>query len=226
MGAVRLIVFDCDGTIVDSAATIVGSMAAAFTENGLVPPDPADVRRIIGLPLPEAVSQLMAELPAGEVGRVVASYKGAFAAAHTCPDDPDPLFPGVLAAFDALDEAGYLLGVATGKSRRGLERVLGEHGLRHRFVTLRTADDAPGKPHPAMLEQAMAEAGAGPRETALIGDTTFDIEMARNARATAIGVSWGYHEPDELRRAGAMRVIDSFDGLAALLAALVPARGG
>jgi phosphoglycolate phosphatase len=226
MGAVRLIVFDCDGTIVDSAATIVGSMAAAFTENGLVPPDPSDVRRIIGLSLPEAVSQLMTELPAREVGRVVASYKEAFAAAHACPDDRDPLFPGVLAAFDALDEAGYLLGVATGKSRRGLERVLAEHGLHRRFATLRTADDAPGKPHPAMLEQAMAEAGAGPRETALIGDTTFDIEMARNARATAIGVSWGYHEPDELRRAGAMRVIDSFDGLAALLAALVPASGG
>ena len=219
----RLIVFDCDGTIVDSALTIVASMAAAFAANGLAPPERADVRRIIGLSLPEAVRRLTSDAPAGRIDRVVASYKEAFAAAHACAHDRDPLFPGVPQALDALENAGYLLGIATGKSRRGLERVLDQHGLRHRFATVRTADDAPGKPHPGMLEQAMAETGARARETALIGDTTFDIEMARNARTTAIGVSWGYHEPDDLMRAGAMHVIDSLAGLVPLLAELMPA---
>ena len=219
----RLIVFDCDGTIVDSALTIVASMAAAFAANGLAPPERADVRRIIGLSLPEAVRRLTSDAPAGRLDRVVASYKEAFAAAHACAHDRDPLFPGVPQALDALENAGYLLGIATGKSRRGLERVLDQHGLRHRFATVRTADDAPGKPHPGMLEQAMAETGARARETALIGDTTFDIEMARNARTTAIGVSWGYHEPDDLMRAGAMHVIDSLAGLVPLLAELMPA---
>ena len=217
----RLIVFDCDGTIVDSALTIVASMAAAFAANGLAPPERADVRRIIGLSLPEAVCRLTSDAPAGRIDRVVASYKEAFAAAHACADDRDPLFPGVPQALDALENAGYLLGIATGKSRRGLERVLDQHSLRHRFATVRTADDAPGKPHPGMLEQAMAETGARARETALIGDTTFDIEMARNARTTAIGVSWGYHEPDDLMRAGAMHVIDSLAGLVPLLAELM-----
>ena len=134
----------------------------------------------------------------------------------------EPLYPGTEEAIDRLEAAGFVLGVATGKSRRGLATTLGRHGLLQRFVTLQTSDVAAGKPHPEMLHRAMSETGARPQDTVLVGDTTFNMAMARNADVRAIGVSWGYHEVDELRRAGAGHVIDSFEELAPL----VEAEGG
>ncbi len=106
-----------------------------------------------------------------------------------------------------------LLGIATGKARRGLIGSLERHDLSGHFVTLKTADDGPGKPHPGILEGAMAEVGVGATETVMVGDTVFDIQMARNAQTRSLGVSWGYHEADELAAAGAARVIDSFEDL-------------
>lgn len=135
-------------------------------------------------------------------------------------DYHDPLYPGAAEAIEALDTAGYLLGVATGKSRRGLHHTLDTLGLRQRFVTLQTADDAPSKPHPEMLRRAMSETGCTADETILVGDTTFDIEMAVNAGAVAIGVSWGYHHPDELDAAGAQKIVDSFPELTETIAAM------
>ena len=218
----RLVVFDCDGTIVDSAMTITSSMASAFSNHGLRPPPSSDLRRTIGLSLPEAVRKLTRESSEREVESVVASYKEAYRAAHTSADNLDPLVPGLHGTLDTLIGEGYQLGIATGKSRNGLERVLKQHGLGKYFSTLQTADDAPGKPHPAMLIQAMSEIGASPYETALIGDTTFDIEMAKEASAMPIGVSWGYHDSEDLIAAGAMHVLDSLDGLVDLLGKLLP----
>ena len=218
----RLVVFDCDGTIVDSAMTITSSMASAFANHGLRPPPSSDLRRTIGLSLPEAVRKLMRESSEQEVESVVASYKEAYRAAHTSADNSDPLVPGLHETLDTLTREGYQLGIATGKSRNGLERVLEQHGIGKYFSTLQTADDAPGKPHPAMLMQAMSQIGASPYETALIGDTTFDIEMAKEASAIPIGVSWGYHDSEDLIAAGAMHVLDSLDGLVDLLGKLLP----
>ena len=121
--------------------------------------------------------------------------------------DAEPLYEGIAEAITALDADGWLLGVATGKSDRGLLRVLDHHGLRHHFVTLQTADRHPSKPHPSMLETAMAEAGAAPETTVMIGDTSFDMQMAAAAGAHALGVAWGYHPPEELMAAGAAQVV-------------------
>jgi phosphoglycolate phosphatase len=128
-----------------------------------------------------------------------------------------PLYDGAAETIAALHAAGYLLGVATGKSQRGLRAMLETFDLAGHFVTLQTADDAPSKPHPGMVERAMAEAGATPDETVVVGDTSFDMEMAINAGARAIGVGWGYHEADELYRAGALTVIDGFAALSGVI---------
>jgi phosphoglycolate phosphatase len=207
--AVRLAVFDCDGTLVDSQHSIVACMEAAFVAAGLVAPTAEAVRRVVGLPLAASVARLSPLLAAAECERIAELYKQAFTDMRSAKPLDEPLFPGVLALLDALDAEGVLLGVATGKGRRGLRITLEHHGLLDRFVTLQTADDAPGKPHPEMLRRAMAETGADPATTAMIGDTTYDILMALSAGTAAIGVGWGYHPPEELRAAGAHEVVDA-----------------
>jgi phosphoglycolate phosphatase len=205
--------FDCDGTLVDSQHVIIDSMQGAFRSRGLPPPGPDDVRRIVGLALADAIHRLYPEGDPPAVEDLVAAYKECFLEVRARPDLNEPLFEGVIDILDHLDQAGYFLGVATGKSLRGLLATLEHHGLTKYFVTLQTVDDAPGKPHPGMLERAMAETGAEKSETVLIGDTVFDIEMARNAGTGAFGVSWGYHDADELHAAGAHLVLDRFDEL-------------
>ena len=205
----RLAVFDCDGTLVDSQHSIIACMSAAFTAAGLAAPTAEAVRRVVGLPLAASVARLSPLLAAAECARVAELYKQAFTDMRSGAPIDEPLFPGVLELLDALAAEGVLLGVATGKGRRGLRITLEHHGLVGRFVTLQTADDAPGKPHPEMLRRAMAETGADPAATAMIGDTTFDILMALNAGTAAIGVGWGYHPPEELRAAGAHEVVDA-----------------
>ena len=222
---IRLVVFDCDGTLVDSQHMIVAAMGAGFAALGLEAPGAEAVRRIVGLSLTDAMARLRPEGGEAERAALADAYREAFFELRTEPDHHEPLYPGAVEAIEALDGLGYLLGVATGKSQRGLRAVLERVGLIDRFVTLKTADDAPGKPHPAMLEQAMAEAGAKPAETVLVGDTTFDMEMAINASAHAIGVSWGYHPTDELTAAGARCIVASFADLVAEITAL-SGRGG
>ena len=220
MSQTHLAVFDCDGTLVDSQHNIVAAMAAAWRAHALQPLPAAVVRRVVGLPLLEAVASLHPMGSRETHLTLTDNYKEAFHSLRQQPDHHEPLYPGTVEALDAMEAAGYLLAVATGKSRRGLDATLSRHGLEGRFMTLKTADDGPGKPHPHMLVEAMAEAGAGPGTTVMIGDTVFDIEMARNAQVRSIGVSWGYHDPDELRAAGAAGVIDEFGELAALTATL------
>lgn len=216
MSQPRLAVFDCDGTLVDSQHNIVAAMDAAWRSHDLKPLPAAAVRRVVGLPLLDAIASLH---PLGSHEAhlsLTENYKQAFQSLRQQPDHHEPLFPGTEEALRALEDAGCLLGVATGKSRRGLNATLSRHGLEERFITLKTADDGPGKPHPHMLLEAMAESGAVPESTLMIGDTVFDIEMARHAKVRSIGVSWGYHDPAELHEAGAEAVIDTFDELAAL----------
>jgi phosphoglycolate phosphatase len=196
----RLALFDCDGTLVDSQANICAAMEECFAESGLAAPDRAAVRRIVGLSLPNAIAVLA---PDQDHHALAEGYKRCFQRMRAEGRVEERLYDGIPEALAALEAEGWLLGVATGKSDRGLRLVLEHHGLAHRFVTLQTADRHPSKPHPAMIEAAMAEAGADTATTVMIGDTSYDIRMAHNAGVRAIGVAWGYHEAKELVAEGA-----------------------
>lgn len=204
---VRLVVFDCDGTLVDSAHLIVAAMQTALARCGVPVAESEAIRRTIGLSLVEAVGALLPGAAAAERVAAVSHYRDAFRALVGRPDLRPPLFPGVRQMLEELAAGGCLIGIATGKSRQGIQRTLAEHDLDHLFVTVRTGDDGPGKPHPGMLCAALADVGAEPSEALVIGDTTFDILMARQAGVAAIGVSWGYHPTAELRAAGALHIV-------------------
>jgi phosphoglycolate phosphatase len=203
LAGVQLAVFDCDGTIVDSQHSIVSTMQAAFEAHSLEPPSAELVRRIVGLPLIEAIAQLF---PDGEIDthqKIREQYRAVYSNARNEGRIHEPKFSGIEGALDELEATGWLLGVATGKSHVGLVNTLGSHGLLERFQTIQTADKAAGKPSPDMLFQAMSDTGAEAKDTVMIGDTTFDIEMAQRAGTLSVGVAWGYHETQELLDAGA-----------------------
>lgn len=206
---VRLAVFDCDGTLVDGQASVCEAMEAGFASAGLAAPSRNDIRRIVGLSLPVAIRRLAPSAHDDQVVHAVDAYKAAFFAARQEGRVHEPLFDGVAGLLGTLSRAGWRLGVATGKSDRGLKSVLASHGLTDLFCTLQTADRHPSKPHPAMLEAALAEALARPENAVMIGDTAYDIEMARSAGVRAIGVAWGYHAAEELLAAGAVAVADN-----------------
>ena len=209
--------FDCDGTLVDSQHTIVATMHVACDIVGAERPDALAVRRIIGLPLLGAIARLLPQLTPDVHDRICETYKAQFSATRQAGELREELYPGIAECIDVLDRRGWLLGVATGKSTRGLTAALGSHGLLERFCTLQTADLALGKPNPDMLLRAMSETGCEPSATVMIGDTTFDMEMARNAGTRAVGVGWGYHDPADLLAAGAETVVTRGDELAAVL---------
>ncbi|MGR6329795.1 HAD-IA family hydrolase [Sphingomonas sp. XXL09] len=214
----RLAVFDCDGTLVDSQANICRAMEEAFLLAELPAPPRTAIRRIVGLSLVEALQALLPDAATDQHRRMAADYKDAFFRLRTSGAmAEEPLFDGIAAVIEQLRSDGWLLGVATGKSDRGLAHILAHHGLADRFVTLQTADRHPSKPDPSMLLAAMAEAGATPAETAMIGDTSFDMVMAKAAGARAIGVAWGYHDQSDLVNGGADVVADRVAALPALL---------
>jgi len=203
---VRLVVFDCDGTLSDGQAAVCAAMDAAFAAAGLPPPDRHQVRRTVGLSLPHAVRRIAPDAPEHRQAAAVEAYKAAFRRSRLDGTLSEPLFEGVADLLGRLRARGWVLGVATGKSDRGLKSCLVTHGIVDLFATLQTADRHPSKPHPSMLETAMAEAAAAPRATVMIGDTAFDMEMARAAGCRALGVAWGYHAAGELIEAGAEAV--------------------
>ena len=217
----RLIVFDFDGTLVDSLPFIVTAMTRAFEDQGFEAPAPEAIRRIVGLRLEDAAARL---LPDSEniatAERLAAAYRVAFKDLRDRNLVDEQMYPGAREALALLDRPEVCLGIATGKSRRGLVGSLERHGLSGLFVTLQTSDDGPGKPHPEILHRAMAEAGAEPAETVMIGDTSYDMEMAVNAGATALGVAWGYHGAEELRVSGAAQIVETFAELPASLVGL------
>lgn len=214
---IKFVVFDCDGTLVDSGHVIVATMAAAWAEEGLPPPDAAAVRHLVGLPLVEAIANLHPEGEDGDHVRLAEHYKRVFTEARIGDRHDEPLFPGCLDVLERLAADGFVLGVATGKGRRGLRHSLDKHGIGDFFTVLKTADDGPGKPNPDILLDAMDEIGAAPWNTVVIGDTIYDVTMARRAKAHAIGVGWGYHPAEDLSRAGAHAVADGFDELPHLI---------
>ena len=218
----RLVVFDMDGTLIDSGDVIAAAMGAAFDSEGLTRPSDHDIRRIVGLELYEAVRRLAPELSEPVNKRVGDAYKNAFITARKAGggEGTAPLYPGALAALERLHASEALMGVATGKARRGLDHTLEAHGLGQFFVTTQTCTENPGKPHPGMIESACRETGAEARDVVMVGDTVYDIEMAMNAGARAIGVNWGYHETEELLAAGASVVLEQFDALDEALMAL------
>lgn len=202
----RLAVFDCDGTLVDGQAAVCEAMETGFVAVGLTPPPRNLIRRIVGLSLPIAVRDLAPEAEPETHRLAVEAYRQAFFQMRSEGRVSEPLYDGIADLLADLHRSGWTLGVATGKSDRGLKNCLLNHGLYDLFSTLQTADRHPSKPHPSMLEEAMADGLARPANTVMIGDTVYDIEMALAAGARAIGVAWGYHAPEELMDAGAEAV--------------------
>lgn len=215
--SVKLAVFDCDGTLVDGQAGICEAMELAFTAAALPAPARNEIRRIVGLSLPQAIRLLAPEASAEQQARAVEAYKHAFRASRTEDRLEEPLFEGIVPLLDRLRHAGWALGVATGKSDRGLTSCLASHGISDRFVTLQTADRHPSKPHPAMLEAALFEAAAQAGDAVMIGDTVFDIGMAHAIGVRAIGVAWGYHTAKELLAEGADAVAETPEQLGDML---------
>jgi len=215
-GQVRLILFDVDGTLVDSQASIVAAMTATFEAARLPVPERARLLSIVGLSLDHAMRYLAPDAPSHDA--LVEGYKQAYfeQRQREGTDKGSPLYPGALDALRLLEAApDTLLGVATGKSQRGLAALLEAHVLESMFATCQVADHHPSKPHPSMIETAMAETGIERQATVMIGDTSFDMEMAAAAGVAGIGVSWGYHERAALHKAH--RVIESFDDLSPAL---------
>lgn len=211
-----LVAFDVDGTLLDSQGTIVAAMARAFQARSLETPPPAAVRKVIGLSLPEAVLRLLPDGASPALAESLSDdYRAAFFELRRA-GAPDPLFPGAAEALVRAAGAGHLLALVTGKSRRGVAALLERADIRAlgvRIDAIATADDGPGKPDPFLLRKAMGEVGVDPAFTLMVGDTTYDMEMAVRAKVRAVGVSWGYHAPAALAAAGAGRIIDDFADL-------------
>ena len=215
----RLAIFDCDGTLVDSQHNICRAMVACFSAAGLEPPARERTRRVVGLSLVEAMRAILPDAQPDVHLGLAEDYKRAFQAMRADGLADEPLYDGIVDLLDRLEADGWLLGIATGKSDRGLALCLDHHGLLARFVTLQTADRHPSKPDPSMIAQALTEAGAEAEASLMMGDTSFDMMMARAAGVRAIGATWGYHGADELIRAGAHHLcahpLDLFDHLKA-----------
>jgi phosphoglycolate phosphatase len=210
----KLVIFDCDGTLVDSQHMIVAAMTRAYAAHGIPLPKREVLLSVVGLSLVEAFTRLgegTARFPAESLAD---HYREAFHAMRGSGAPVEPLYPGAAEAIAALAQRGdVVMGVATGKSQRGVRLVLGHHGVLDQFITIKTADDAPSKPHPEMVLAAMRDAGAEPGNTVVVGDTTYDMEMAQAAGASGVGVTWGYHPRAALESAGAIAVIDRFANL-------------
>jgi len=213
----KLAIFDCDGTLVDSGAPIYAALSTSLQTNGFAVPPASVTRRVIGLSLIEAMAALLPDASADQHAKLADDYKQAFIALRAAGEVEEPLFDGIIDLLDALEAEGWMLAVATGKSDRGLRHCLDSHGLHARFVSLQTADRHPSKPHRSMVDQAIADTGAEPQTTFVIGDTSFDMAMAVNGGATGIGAGWGYHESAELIEAGAAAVADRPANVLAML---------
>lgn len=212
----RLAVFDVDGTLLDSRRIIAQSMQDAFTALALPAPSYDETRRVVGLSLVTAIERLAPDLPQARWGELGEAYKAAFLRQRE--EGAEALYDGARDCVLKLKEDGWLLGVATGKARRGLEKFLALHDFDETFDAAYCADDGPGKPDPHMLNLNMRALGVAPDKTVMIGDTSFDMEMARAAGAYALGVHWGFHTPGEVEAGGAHETAGSFEDLMAHLA--------
>lgn len=220
---ITLVIFDVDGTLVDSQNIIVEAQRRTFRAHGLAAPSRERSLSIVGLSLPEAFTALVGA--DGPVAALVETYKQVFGDLRHDPDYAEPLFPGAAEVLARLRRRPDThLAIATGKSRRGVAHLIARHGFEDMFASIQTADDAPSKPHPGMVLQAMAAVGAKPQETVMIGDSTYDMIMTRAADAIPLGVSWGYHTPQNLREAGAGAILADFRELLPTLEEVFPPR--
>ncbi|MFV0477482.1 MAG: HAD family hydrolase [Parahaliea sp.] len=209
-----LVIFDWDGTLCDSVDDIVQAMRAAAQELGTVTPDAAAVRDIVGLGLPQAIGQLFPELSGSDREKVAEAYSRQYVKVAA---GPAILFEGAREMLAQLRTAGCELAVATGKSRRGLDRVLSGLGMSDYFDSSRCADETRSKPDPLMLLQILAERGRYVTEAIMIGDSEYDLEMAASVGMSSIGVSYGVHSPDRLLRHGPRQIISHLSELPDLL---------
>jgi phosphoglycolate phosphatase len=214
----KLAVFDVDGTLVDSRASIAGAMDAAFVAVGLAAPGYEVTRSIVGMSLTPAIAQLAGDVPADVVAELQREYVAAFVR-RRASGVRDPLYDGADDLLRVLKAEGWVLTVATGKSRAGVTAIVETHGLGGVFDAIHCADDGPGKPDPYMLVASMREVGADPADTIMIGDTSHDMAMARAAGVYAQGVTWGFHTEAEMRAGGAHGVAGTFRELREALTA-------
>lgn len=211
-----LAVFDIDGTLVDSRASILQAATDAARDLGLPDPEYDRVRQIVGLSLPHALAVLEPGLNAEELERFTEGFRASFNRLYASGHE-EPLYPGAMETLRRLHRDGWRLSLATGQNRRGVARNLARAGWAEIFISSHCAEDGPGKPDPAMLHAAMAACGADAASTIMIGDTAHDISMAVAAGALPQGVAWGFHTPQEQIAAGAAHVATDFDDLEAAL---------
>jgi phosphoglycolate phosphatase len=207
---VKLVLFDCDGTIVDSGGLIHRTMVDTFVQHDLPPPDYAQTRGVIGLSLEIAIVSLLDPATGTKAAAMAADYKTNFLRRRSQIGEAEAMYDGMADLLNRLAARDdVMIGMVTGKSRRGVASVVATHGLERMFQVVRTADDCPSKPHPAMVLECIRETGADPDQTWVIGDAIFDMQMARAAGTTAIGVSWGYHQSDDLIASGAHGILST-----------------
>lgn len=208
-----LIVFDWDGTVMDSTAAIAGSIQAACRDLGLAAPSDAVAKHVIGLGLNEALRHAVPDLPEQRRDELVDRYRHHFLS----QENAMPLFAKAQETIAELHAAGHWLAVATGKSRHGLQRAMQASAMQSYFHATRTADETFSKPHPAMLLEIMDELGIGAGRVLMVGDTTHDLQMARNAGVDALGMTHGAHPEDQLRALQPLALLDDFAALRAWL---------
>ncbi|WP_323844454.1 HAD-IA family hydrolase [Microbulbifer magnicolonia] len=207
-----LVILDWDGTVCNSEARIVSCMQRAADRVGLPVLAPEAIGNIIGLGLPEAIQSLFPEAASDQRHKLRELYSEEWLAARS---EPLPLFDGVLETLDQLLGGGHQLAVATGKSRRGLNREFVEHGLEGLFIASRCADETASKPDPRMLRELLDETGCAVEYAVMVGDTVYDLEMAASAGMASIGVSYGVHSPERLSHFRPRAIIDHFSELLA-----------
>jgi phosphoglycolate phosphatase len=207
---VKLVVWDVDGTLVDSRQTIMEAVRAAFAEASLPEPSYESVRQMVGLSLNDGIRTLLPDMSEAECGRIADAYRAAFGGKVNRPGYVEPLYDGAAETLERLRAAGWKVAIATGKSRRGAETIIRMHGWADLFDSVHCSDDGPGKPHPAMVLEAMKALGVGPGSTIVVGDTAHDMRMAKAAGAYAQGVSWGFHTAGEVQEGGADHIAHDF----------------
>jgi phosphoglycolate phosphatase len=218
----KLAAFDLDGTLLNSIPSIIIGVGACWDALGFPEVSPDQIRNIIGLPWEQSIEMLMPGAGAHEVNMIKEYHAEIARGERPAPErPPETIFPGAIDALDRLESNGYVFAIVTSRSNRRFQDLIDRAGLAGRFVSVKTADQGPGKPNPFLLNEAMREAGVEVKDTVMIGDTTYDVLTARNAGTGAVGVTWGVHSAEELHNAGAHHVADEFDQLHDVVESLI-----